>query len=90
MRKRTYFLCQLRFLFFYLLYFARTSYNKLQRLKENWPGDHDSKNQLPWALEKRYTTVTTRKNLAFGRRYCSCATCERAREVPRDVTLRTN
>ena len=47
--------------FIYLLYFARTSYNKLQRLmdneknknkkqKKNWPGDHDSKNQLPWAL----------------------------------------
>ena len=88
--------------FIYLLYFARTSSNKLQRLmdnekkkkekkKGNWPGDYDSKNQLPWALEKQYTTVkTTPKNLAFGRRYCSCATRERAREVPCDVTLRTN
>ena len=84
-------LSQRLLIYLFLLYFARTSYNKLQRLKDNWPGDHDSKNQLPLALEKRYTTVkTTCKNLAFGRHYCSCATCERAREVPCDVTLRTN
>ena len=29
-----------------------------KKKKKNWPGDHDSKNQLPWALEKRYTTVS--------------------------------
>ena len=58
-------------LFIYLLYFARTSYNKLQRLmdnkkkmKKNWPGDHDSKNQLPWALEKGMVETERKGNFA--------------------------
>ena len=24
--------------------------NEKNKNKKNWPGDHDSKNQLPWAL----------------------------------------